>query len=100
MASQPLLDRLQSWYASQCDGDWEHDAGITIQSLDNPGWLVKINLEGTPLESRAFSEIRDSTHHTNWIDCKVEDGIFVGAGGPAELSRILQVFLDWAGRAV
>jgi hypothetical protein len=29
--SQDALDRLQAWYADQCDGDWEHDEGIEIE---------------------------------------------------------------------
>ena len=45
---------LQNWYTTQCDGDWEHDYGITIGTLDNPGWYVVINLVETPLEAAAF----------------------------------------------
>ena len=49
-----LLLKLQKWYASQCDGHWEHSSGITIESMDNPGWWVKINLKGTSLENKKF----------------------------------------------
>jgi len=38
------LRELQDWYLSQCDGDWEHQNGINIVSLDNPGWTVDIAL--------------------------------------------------------
>ena len=48
------LDRLQIWYKSQCNGDWEQQYGISIISCDNPGWWVKIDLEGTPLEFKSF----------------------------------------------
>lgn len=30
------VEWLQRWLLAQCDGDWEHGDGITIQSLDNP----------------------------------------------------------------
>jgi hypothetical protein len=43
------LQWLQQWYYAHCDDTWEHQHGITIQSLDNPGWLIKIDLAGTPL---------------------------------------------------
>ncbi|MDO7908781.1 Imm53 family immunity protein [Paenibacillus sp. JX-17] len=41
-----ILKWLQEWYASQCDGDWEHSNGIKITSIDNPGWYVEINIDG------------------------------------------------------
>nr|TKK07812.1 hypothetical protein SrhCFBP13529_11555 [Stenotrophomonas rhizophila] len=43
------LDRLQKWYADQCDGDWEHSFGIRIDTLDNPGWTVSVDLTDTAL---------------------------------------------------
>ena len=54
-----ILARLQTWYARQCNGEWEHSFGINIQSCDNPGWWVKINLVGTPLQQQAFTEIAE-----------------------------------------
>ena len=42
------LQWLQQWYYAHCDDTWEHQHGITIQSLDNPGWLVKVDLAGKP----------------------------------------------------
>ncbi|GHB54781.1 hypothetical protein GCM10010331_48120 [Streptomyces xanthochromogenes] len=36
--AENVLDRLQSWYSAQCNGDWEHEWGIKIDTLDNPGW--------------------------------------------------------------
>jgi len=34
-----LLKWLQDWYAARCYGDWEHEFGINIRTLDNPGCL-------------------------------------------------------------
>ncbi|WP_203237204.1 Imm53 family immunity protein [Streptomyces gilvosporeus] len=34
------LSSLTAWYTSQCDGGWEHEYGIRIETLDNPGWSV------------------------------------------------------------
>jgi hypothetical protein len=82
------LQWLQQWYYAHCDDTWEHQHGITIQSLDNPGWLVKIDLAGTPLESVNMKTVGQESHinHSgitgdhDWLYCKVEDGFFVGAG--------------------
>jgi Immunity protein 53 len=58
------LTWLQAWYAARCDGDWEHGYGVAIQTLDNPGWSLRINLEGTMLEGRSLDgrEVHRSQH--------------------------------------
>lgn len=48
---------LQQWYRSRCNDLWEHRYGITIQSLDNPGWLVKVDLTGPDLEDKPMNEV-------------------------------------------
>jgi hypothetical protein len=87
---------LQKWYESHCDGEWEHGEGLVIESLDNPGWMVRISLRGTALESRQFQEISRLEPDRDWIRCWIEDGKFQGAGGPQMLDEILQTFVDWA----
>lgn len=36
-----IIDWIKKWYLNHCNGDWEHNYGITIQTIDNPG--VSIN---------------------------------------------------------
>jgi hypothetical protein len=97
-----ILFRLQKWYAAQCDGDWEHSYGVHITTLDNPGWLVKIDLIGTELESRPFVAVSagtgkdDHPEQTIWLSCTTRDGVWQGAGDETQLVRILAIFLDWA----
>lgn len=108
------LRRLQDWYRTQCDGEWEHRHGITIESCDNPGWWVKIQLKGTPLEQKPFRPIERNVslkqmqriaaglecdpcdRGLDWMLCHVKDQVYDGAGGPDKLDAILTVFLDWA----
>ena len=52
------LTWLQAWYATQCDGDWEHDYGVSIQTLDNPGWHLSVDLTETALAKAQFDPIR------------------------------------------
>jgi hypothetical protein len=44
------LELVQRWYAAHCDGEWEHQYGIKIETLDNPGWRVTIDLTNTELQ--------------------------------------------------
>ena len=45
---------LEEWYKSSCNGEWEEDYGIKIQTIDNPGWLVIIDILETDLEEKEF----------------------------------------------
>jgi len=94
-----VLQRLQHWYAGNCDGDWEHGFGIRIETLDNPGWSVTINLEGTELEGRPFDAVKHglgSEETADWHHLWVEANQFNGVGDPSKLGFILRAFLAWA----
>jgi Immunity protein 53 len=92
---QPV-EFLQSWYQSQCNGHWERSHGVTMESLDSPGWLVTIDLEGTPLEDRAMPAVEREASQGDWLVCEVSRNRFRGQGDPAKLVSILQVFQAWA----
>ena len=91
-----VLSWFQEWYSQQCDGDWEHDDRITIQSLDNPGWMVVINLLDMELEDKEFESLKIERSENDWLHCKVENKVFRGAGGAGNLKKMLEVFLSWA----
>ena len=93
-----ILSDLQKWYESQCNEDWEHFFGVSIGTLDNPGWTVTIDLDGTDLAEKPFSTIENLSSVQDWIKCWVENAKFNGAGGPQKLEEILTIFLDWAQR--
>jgi hypothetical protein len=94
-----ILSRLERWYLSQCDGDWEHQYGIKIDTLDNPGWSIEVDLRGTALMSREFQELTVGRADSDWIRCRVRGGKFEGFGGPQNLGEIVEVFLSWADKA-
>jgi hypothetical protein len=94
-AAASLAD-LQRWYSAQCDGDWEHSYGVTIGTLDNPGWSVVIELTDTALADAAFAEIKELEPEREWIFCRVVERRFEGHGGPHMLGRIIRTFLEWA----
>lgn len=92
------LERITNWYSTQCNGEWEHSFGIHVETLDNPGWLIRIDLSDTELEGKLFNPITrgDSETSADWIHCKVEAQKFVGAGGVGNLPDMLNIFLKWA----
>lgn len=94
-----VLRTLQEWYASHADGDWEHQHGIVIETLDNPGWSITIDLESTPLEGRPFRDVRNERSATDWIHAVISDDKWRCACGPRNLEEGLRVFLDWGGIA-
>lgn len=88
---------LQKWYFRQCDEDWEHSFGIKIETLDNPGWHISIDLEGTDLDGKAFvSTEKNYDSELEWLTCKVRNNVFEGACGPMELDKVINIFLEWA----
>lgn len=90
------IEFLQHWYAAQCNGDWEHEYGITVSTLDNPGWRVSISLVGTALFGVSMNEIRTELAPDNWMVCFLRDGEFQGCGDPTKLESILCVFQAFA----
>lgn len=96
------IEQLQEWYLSQCNGDWEHLYGISIESLDNPGWKLTVDLTETKLEGVEFPDhaygVGDAAASKggNWLTCKLEKRQFVGHGGPRKLEEMIKVFLAWA----
>ena len=93
--SNTLLVWLQDWYISDCNGDWEHTYGIKIDTLDNPGWSVEIDLAGTSLEDELMDETSLERGEHDWFVCKVAAYKFKGFGGPQNLTDIIQVFKAW-----
>ncbi len=94
------IERLQNWFRKQCNGEWEHSNGVTIQSTDNPGWWISIDLHATGMENTPFPPIirgdgRSDDPQPTWLNCQVIDGIFQGAGDSERLGEILRLFLSW-----
>ena len=91
------LKWLEKWYKSNCNGDWEHCYNnVIIKTMDNPGWLVDVNLIETILEDKPFKKIQINNNDNDWITCFVQDGKFKGRGDSEKLEKILEFFKEWA----
>jgi hypothetical protein len=96
---------LEEWFASNCDGEWEQTQGVSIQTTDNPGWWVKIDLpqgllaqfsEGSVLRvvGDPPSEKNGNVASGEWMVCRIVGGKFDAAGDPGKLTEIFECFRE------
>lgn len=101
------LEWLESLFQSKCDGKWEHRLGIKIESIDNPGWWVTINVEQEHIEGldcdqevvlavlgEPPSASNGNVGGPDWMRCTVAKGVFEGAGTPRRLRDIIRCFRE------
>jgi len=99
------LAALQKWYICQCNEDWEHQFGVEIGTLDNPGWFLKIDLVDTNLSGKSLPDLAygvgeaSEPSSNNWVSCKTENDRFVAYGCPEKLEEMIRVFLERAATA-
>ena len=87
-----MIDWLQVWYAERCDGDWEHEYGVSIENIDNPGWSVKIDLACTILSDLEIPYVLHETSEKDWFSYSIQSGVFKGTGDPLKLHKIVETF--------
>ena len=89
-----LIKWLQEWYISQCDGDWEHEHGVKIITLDNPGWNIDIDIINVELKKEISWKYFETTER-NWFGYKIENSYFNLAGDASKLEFLLQLFKNF-----
>jgi hypothetical protein len=94
--SDTAFESLQQWYADHLDGEWEHQNGVRIETLDNPGWSLSVDIGETELRERAFAPVVVERSEHDWIHARVGNGRFEAFGGPGSLLEMVAVFRDWA----
>ena len=81
-------------FEKQCDGDWEHGYGIRIETIDNPGWSVEIDLNATEFALPDFQYKLFEKSETDWVGFEVNKNIFMAIGDPLKLNIIILVFKE------
>ncbi|TCD05848.1 rhodanese-related sulfurtransferase [Pedobacter frigidisoli] len=89
-----ILKWLTDWYKSNCDGDWEHSYGIKINTLDNPGWFVGIDLVDTKKDGKIINIKVDNTDD-DWYSIKSEGSVFEGYGDSSKLPLLISKFKEF-----
>lgn len=85
-----MLQELMNWYISHCDGEWEHGYGITIETLDNPGWAVKLTGASGKQD---FCFKREEGER--WVYIKTTASEFKGYGDEHSLIELLSMATKW-----
>ena len=95
------LAAIIDWYVTQCDESWEHQYGIKLETLDNPGWLLIVDLIHTDLQGCSMPELCEGCSpdanpvSPRWIHCSVQENQFRGACDPNQVARLFRVFDDF-----
>jgi len=89
------LHPLTQWFMNHCDGDWEHDLGIRVQTLDNPGWALDVRIEDTELEGRTADWSRRDDD-SGWLHWRSTGVMFEARCGPSELGAAIEAFILFA----
>jgi hypothetical protein len=92
--STNIFQWLSDWYIKNCNGDWEHDYGILIETIDNPGWHVTIDVQDSiiDIENRQWKYSENSPN--DWFGFKVEEGKFDASGDPTKLEYLILLFKE------
>ncbi len=90
-----LIQRIQNWYMINCNGDWEHNFGYSIATLDNPGWTIRIDLDGTPLDTLEFKRnYQNPNDEQDWFNIKTKNMVLEIFCGPSNLETVFKLFFD------
>jgi hypothetical protein len=90
------IEYLAQWFASQCNGDWEHGPGIRLLTADNPGWSLDIEIKGTELEGKTTETTHVERSDSDWIHARCDGLLFHVGCGVDSLAEALHLFRVFA----
>ena len=89
-----ILEWLSNWFTAECNGDWEHENGISIITVDNPGWSITIDLENTNLEHLEIENDTIERSENDWYFFEIKNKKFRAAGDLTKLAFLLTKFKE------
>lgn len=89
-----IVDWIQQWYINQCDGEWEHEYGIKVYTVDNPGWSVVIDLNHTTLEDLEMPYQLFEKSEDDWYGFSIQKNAYKASGDPTKLELLLKKFKE------
>lgn len=89
------LEWLQNWIKQNYNIISKIKNRFSIDTLDNPGWILMFELKDSPFENQSFDKIIIDRDEINWCHCLIKNNRFSAAGGPLNLNEILMYFKNW-----
>jgi hypothetical protein len=89
-----ILEWIQNWYTSQCDGEWEHEYGVTINTVSNPGWYITIDLAFTKLENVELDVGTIENGESDWYFYAIKNKQYKASGDSRKLEFLLLKFKE------
>jgi hypothetical protein len=86
------LEFLTQWYRNECDGDWEHQHCIRIETIDNPGWKLEVDISETILSGSKFPYNILELTLDRWLGVKCDNDVFSAFGDTFSLNDIIDLF--------
>jgi hypothetical protein len=94
--TESAVENLEEWYASQCDGDWESQYGIRIETLGNPGWHLVVDLVGTQLSGKMVEGGLVERSADDWLHFRSDGLTFEANAGARNLTEALLAFRNFS----
>jgi Immunity protein 53 len=94
-----VLDTLREWYAAHCDGDWEQQYGVTIGTLGDSSWQLRVDLVGTALAGIELPRDLTVRGDDDWLEVWSDGYTFNANGGVSNLRELLAAFAGFAERS-
>ncbi len=88
----PVVNKIQQWYKSNCDGDWEHTYGIDIMFVDSKSWKISIDLAQTVYEDLSLPTRIENRSTYDWFEYQVSNATFTANCGCLSLAETLNAF--------
>ena len=89
-----VLSWLQEWFLLNCDGDWEHENQIKIETVSNPGWFIVIDFTNTTLENLPEINHECNNGSDDWYFYNINKFKFTASGDVNKLEYLLQKFRE------
>jgi hypothetical protein len=90
-----MINWLQNWVFQNCDGKWGKINRIFLRNIDNPGWLLTLQLANSRYENKHVPKMKIDRTENDWCHCFIDDEKFVDTGGPCNLNEMLNYFKDF-----
>ena len=89
-----ITDWIQNWFKNNCDGDWEKAEVILINTTENPGWEVEIDISNTSIANMNINWILNENGAQDWYGVKIENQKFNATGDSGKLKFLLGLFKE------